>query len=127
MKKLLIACLVAGMLASPFPVTAAEVAGQAKAAQLQAQQGSIRDDVTAMRHEMERLSDEAGALAGELQDKAQKEAALKIQLHVTSLIQRADALEKKLNAETGGVMASFSEGAGQAGNEKAKQEESNAR
>lgn len=120
MKKVFVVCLVAAMFVAPLVAGAEETVSPKAAVQLQGAETSLRDDIVAMRKEMERMSDAASDLAVKLEGTPQKDAAMKLQEHVTSLIQRTYAIEKKMDAESGGVMASFKEEADKDANGKAK-------
>jgi hypothetical protein len=120
MKKALAICLVAALLAAPVAAPAEDSFARHKAAILQEKETSLRDDIVAMRKEMERLSEDAGGLAAKLGGTPQADEALKLQGQVNSLIQRTHAIEQKMSAESSGVMASFREGDSKDENKKAK-------
>lgn len=110
MKKMLaVAVLMAMLSASAAAIAGEATAPREKSARLQAAESTLRDDIAAMRNEMEHMSAEAGGLAEKLKNTEHKDAALKLQEHVTSLIQRTRAIENKMDAETGSTMASTTE------------------
>lgn len=70
----------------------------------------VHQDFVALHQDMDRLSAEASSLAEAIDDSGQKEAALKIQEHVASVIHRIQELEKKMDASDPGLLASFKAG-----------------
>ena len=122
MKKKFVVCLIIGLMVAPvmlFAENGAALQPQAIQADTSAA-APLRDDIVAMRKDLERLYGETDVLAEKLEGTEHDESATKIQEHVKSIIQRTQDLEKKLDAETGGVMASFKEKPAKDGSEKAK-------
>jgi ElaB/YqjD/DUF883 family membrane-anchored ribosome-binding protein len=118
MKKLIVLGLIIGMMAVPALLYAENDRPAPQSMQGAAAVSTLRDDIAAMRNDLERLHQEAGSLAEQLQNTAHKDAATQIQGHVSSVLQRVRDMESKIDAESSGVMAYFKEG--QAGDEVVK-------
>ena len=121
MKRAFVICLAVLLLAAPVALFAEDgVTQKPPVIQDDPITATLHDDIVAMRNDLERLSGEVDSLSGTLRDEGQKEAALKLQEHVSSLIQRTREMEKKIDAESGGAMASFKEGQAVDGKVKSK-------